>query len=261
MEDPKRLAIKLEAFKNTEEGTTMETFHWEMGQWSINHVSCRQRGGGMTSRWTRHLIISALEIMSLSIFGYSARPGSHLRHANSPTSTLCLNVYLWLITPPALHSCQWLRSYPQSRQLYVNLPLQSCCSDWTISLLPAIHPTQLLSLSCSWESFISSTKSLPTFLWRHLLFPQGHTIPFLPKHLMSYYNYWMWRLERWLCTCCSSRGPRFHSQHPLAAPSCLKLQFHGIQCPLLAFMGTRLQMEHMHMHRQNTHTHELANSF
>lgn len=55
-------------------------------------MSPADRGGSMAWRGTGHLSISALEILSLSIFGHSARPGSHPSHpmALPHTAPICL---------------------------------------------------------------------------------------------------------------------------------------------------------------------------
>lgn len=205
-----------------------------MGQWSINHVSSRQRGGGMTSRWTRHLIISALEIMSLSIFGYSARPGSHLSHTNSSVFTQFPNVWFGLTTLPctaqlsvdyrtvtlsletAFFNLRKNRTLCPPNYLQPAPPLHSCFSDW-LNLQPSIHLT-LLSLSCSSESFISSTESLPTFPLVPSPSPSRtyHPIPFC-KHFsccIIITECGGWRDGSALAL---PEGPRFHSQQPFSS--------------------------------------------
>lgn len=166
-----------------------------MGQWSINHVSCRQRGGSMTSRWTRHLIISVLEIMSLSIFGYSARPRSHLSHTNSSAFTQFLNEWFWLIPLPCIAQLpvddHTITHSLETALLEKNGTLLSACPTISSQLCPCISASvtdctfSLLYISHFFHSAAPQRASSPLlilcqlFLWCYLLSPQEHIIPFL----------------------------------------------------------------------------------
>lgn len=168
-----------------------------MGQWSINRVSSRQRGGGMTSRWTRHLIISALEIMSLSIFGYSARPGSHLSHTNSSVFTQFPNVWFGLTTLPCtaqlsvdyrtvtlgletaffnLRKNRTLLSVRPTISSQLHPCILASVTDWTFSRLYISH---FFHSAAPQRASSPPLNLCQLFLWCHLLLPQERIIPFL----------------------------------------------------------------------------------
>lgn len=63
--------------------------------------------------------------------------------------------------------------------------------------------------------------------------------------LFKMYSSWG---DGWATTCCSSRWPKFSSQHPcLLARNCIYLQFQGIWCILLASISPHTYMAYTDM--------------
>ena len=103
---------------------------------------------------------------------------------------------------------------------------------WTELPISRQHRWKLLQRTISKQVHFPCTLSFPLPL-------VGGRLEGRLKHLKTIIGF----EKKEVIACCSSRGPRFGSQHPhQASYNHLQLQFQGVWCPLLASLGTCMHM-------------------